>query len=58
MLFNVACLMLMRLFRVNSWPARQQTLKRSQAVDSDSVSTQGLGKADFFASDDAFVQVQ
>ncbi|ERL88775.1 hypothetical protein D910_06157, partial [Dendroctonus ponderosae] len=31
-----------RDFRVNSWPARQQTLKRSQAVDSDPVSTHGL----------------
>ncbi|KAL1512762.1 hypothetical protein ABEB36_002294 [Hypothenemus hampei] len=41
-----------RDFRVNSWPARQQTLKRSQAVDSDSPSTQGLGTATYFFATD------
>ncbi|XP_019755238.2 transient receptor potential cation channel trpm isoform X3 [Dendroctonus ponderosae] len=40
-----------RDFRVNSWPARQQTLKRSQAVDSDPVSTHGLGSSPSSSTD-------
>ncbi|CAH1123867.1 unnamed protein product [Ceutorhynchus assimilis] len=40
-----------REFRVNSWPGRQQTLKRSQAVDSDSPSTQGLGSSSNSSTD-------
>ncbi|XP_066138176.1 transient receptor potential cation channel trpm isoform X6 [Euwallacea fornicatus] len=40
-----------REIRVSSWPARQQTLKRSQAVDSDSPSTQGLGSSSSSSTD-------
>ncbi|XP_050299656.1 transient receptor potential cation channel trpm isoform X2 [Anthonomus grandis grandis] len=40
-----------REFRVSSWPARQQTLKRSEAVDSDSPSTGGIGSSSCSSTD-------